>query len=158
MGKFFHIIFNKDLLKNFFGLQIIIDRRINKISQDPEKKEKSVWFGVGSIIFLICSLILVLCSTGISTLCFKLAFTNLGIFTYIIFIGNIFLLVLGIVVFALPLMFAVYSLMFATAQRRVNKRAIGLVMLIISIIGIFASVGLTILCIVTGFSLIPVSL
>lgn len=143
----------KDFFKHVFALDRVIDKRIAKISQDPEKQEKSVYFGVLSVIFLVIAVGLTFCLPWISRLCFQIAFTNLGFFTYFLLLGNLFFIVAGIAVVAVPFMLSVYALMFAIAQRRVNKKAFGVVMIVICSIGILATIALTIFCCVTGTGL-----
>lgn len=150
MGKFNFWFF---LLDRLFRRSVFIDKKEAKIVDDEERRIKSVYFGVLSIIFVVLSLGLCYPMAYLGVWLIRKAFTTfLGVFTYMLGIGNILIFAGGFFCFLLPFVLAVDAIKFAVTQRRINRKTIGLVMLIISIITLVALLVLQVLAIVLVIS------
>ena len=137
------------LLDRLFRISIFIDKKEAKIVNDEERRIKSVYFGVLSIVFVILSLGLCYPMAYLGVWLIEKAFTTfLGVFTYALGIGNLLIFAGGFFCFLVPFIIAVDAIKFVVAQRRVNRKTIGLVMLIISIITLVALLVLQVLAIV----------
>ncbi len=141
------------LLDRLFRRSVFIDKKEAKIVNDEERRIKSVYFGVLSIVFVVLSLGLCYPMADLGVWLIKKAFTTfLGVFTYALGIGNILIFAGGFFCFLLPFIIAVDAIKFAVVQRRVNRKAIGLVMLIISIITLISLLVLQVLAVVLVIS------
>ena len=122
------------IFKRLFGISYFTIRKREKILKDPEKAISSTYFGKLSIFFIILSLITSIGFPFIALYLIKLGFSYLGVFTLILGIGNILLITLALMLIVYPIIFAVDAIRFAIEQRTLNKRKIGNVALILSII------------------------
>lgn len=107
----------------------------NRIISDPEKREKSVYFGVQSIITSIVGAVMViLCAFGVSAL----LKSDSGIVAMVFIVLLALLMVVGLFEFTLR------GLVAMIYQLRVNKRPIGWVALAVWLATFIATVALSI--------------
>lgn len=106
----------------------------NRIISDPEKREKSVYFGVQSIITSIVGAVMViLCAFGVSAL----LKSDSGIVAMVFIVLLALLMVVGLFEFTLR------GLVAMIYQLRVNKRPIGWVALAVWLATFIATVALS---------------
>lgn len=111
-----------------------LSTKYNRIASDPELREKSVSFGVQSIISTIFgAAIIVLCALGVSAL---MGGSVLGI---------ILAVLLAIVAVVSLVQLIVRGLITMIYQRRLNKKPIGIAALIIWIVAVIAAIVLSVL-------------
>ena len=127
----------KGLLSKAFLFWVSASREFDKIKQDPQKSEKSVRFGVRSLILSIVGMIVTVGFSYLAYVCFNSASAN-GLSGILIVIGGA-LCVLIAIVCLVEMVLA--SLLYAIYQRKLNKRKIGLAALIVSLVLIALTVA-----------------
>src|SRR5574344_1757402 len=141
-----------DILFGWFTSLVNLCNKAKKMkTENPEKASRYVKFGIWAIITaLICvGLSFPFAYLGIKLITIAVS-TNLGIFTYLVLIGNIFIGLLGIFVLIIPAICALFSITLAIAQMSVNKKPLGWISLIISILCVIGALVLTILLFTNG--------
>ena len=112
------------------------NKKIEKIKENPEKAQNFKRYGITSIVLLVIGIILSLLEFLIILYVvwpiIKYAFSvNLAI------IGNFFVIVLALMVYLIPIYIIAYSRKYAAMQMAVNDKKIGIIMRIITLIGVF---------------------
>lgn len=114
-------LFRRNLLFDFFKLVGRLWTNAGVIKQDPAKAKKFKKYALlGMMWATLAAASMYPVALGALTL-FKLSFSNLGVFTYLVLIGNIFLFFVALLLLFIPFLFSVYSLAFPIAQMRVNR-------------------------------------
>lgn len=137
---------------NFFGKGLFSRRSkynaftgiFNKfisVKNNPDVAKDYTKFGWTAIIIALLSVVLVYpCFWLGRFFIFTLAFSNLGVFTYMILIGNIFIFVLGLIMFIFPVLMCFYSICFPIFQMIINRKKIGWISLIVVILCLILTV------------------
>ena len=118
------------------------NKKIEKIKENPEKAQNFKRYGITSIVLLVIGIILSLLEFLIILYVvwpiIKYAFSvNLAI------IGNFFVIVLALMVYLIPIYIIAYSRKYVAFDkdqiftREVNDKKIGIIMRIITLIGVF---------------------
>ena len=114
-----------------------ISARYNRIANDPERKDKSVYFGVRSIISsIIGAIIVVLCAFGISALMDSDSIVSI-----------VFIVILALCMISALFECSLRGLITMIYQLRLNKLPIGWVSLAVFIVSVVAMIALSILMI-----------
>ena len=107
----------------------------NRIANDPEKREKSTYFGVRSIISsLVGAIIIILCAFGISAL-----MNNENVLTIV------FIVLLAVAMISVLFECTLRGLVTMIYQLRLNKRPIGWIALAVFLVSFVVMVLLSIL-------------
>ncbi len=125
----------KHISMGVFSRLFNVNYRVEKLKQNPEKAEKSVKFAVKSIIE---SILLLVISFFLINIVIRL-FT-IGTTSKLAIIGNIFVIMLAVAIPFYCLYLPIDALINAIAQMRVNKKKIGWISLLISILSAIAAV------------------
>ncbi len=117
LGRFFSFIFNVRVIRKAI------------LCTDQEKKQKHKAYAIGSIIVGILGVLLIVpaCYGGVKLIQF--AFTHM-----LAIIGNIFLILFGVVFCFLPLVLCESSITYAIAELIMNRKALSWISLVLSII------------------------
>lgn len=127
----------------FFLQSRLIYARAEKIALNPERAAKSKGYGISSIIF---SILAIGGAVGFPFLCYSLFV--LGTTTYLAIIGNIFVILLAIMLLFVPIYFAIFAVIFARAQRKVNQSKLTTVSKHLARISLLLSIALLVVVVV----------
>ncbi len=117
-------------------------KKYREIRDDESKRVECKRYGNMSIILSIISLII---SIGFILLFGVSAFGDLGLFGFGSVLSKILSIVAGIVI---PVVLSIYSMIFAIMQIRLNRKAIGVIAMIISVIAMLTALSMIVLMIV----------
>lgn len=104
--------------------------RINKIKSSEEKRAKSTFYGVGSLIY---SAVMV-ASSSLLFLMDSISFSNNPLLAVFLLL---FVIIAAII---LPLLAAIYSLSYAIIQLNINKKPLGWIALLLYLIALVPTV------------------
>lgn len=117
-------------------------KKYQDIKNDDSKREHCKRYGNISLILSFISLIV---SVGFILIFGVSAFGDLGLAGAGSFLSKLLSIVAGVVI---PVLLSIYSMIFAIMQIRLNRKAVGVIAMIVSVISILTALSMIVLMIV----------